>query len=103
MGAGVVVGAVLSAVSAVAAGVVVKVCADDVREWAPKLSAGLVGLAARRLPAVQQERYREEWTGHLRNTPGVLAKVVVAAGLQIAARQIVHGARPCGRIAESRT
>ncbi len=94
MGAGLVFNvlvAVGTSAASVAACVLVKVCADDVRDWAPRVSLGLVSLAVRRLPADQRERYREEWVGHVLGTPGTIGKVAVALGLQAAALRMGHG------------
>jgi hypothetical protein len=60
---------------------------DDFKEWTPWLLAWLVQQAVRRLPEEQQERYSQEWPGHLNEVPGQIGKFVVAAGFIWAAQK----------------
>jgi Bacterial sugar transferase len=57
-----------------------KLFADEVKEWLPWLTERMIRAAVRILPANQRQRYREEWSSHLDEVPGKLAKLVVAAG-----------------------
>jgi len=77
--------AVISGTGAIVAAVVVKVIADDAKEWTPWVTRQLLNAAVRRLPEGQQERYAEEWAAHLAEVPGVIAKLVVSLQFQIAA------------------
>ena len=61
---------VLAGVGTVTAGVIVKVLADDVKEWTPKITERLIKAAVQWLPEDQRERYGEEWAGHVWETPG---------------------------------
>ena len=49
---------------------VVKVIADDAREWAPCLARQLVLRAIDNLSKPLQDRYAEEWLSHVHETPG---------------------------------
>lgn len=76
--------AILSVAGALIGAVVVKVIADDVKEWTPWVTRRLLDIAVRRLPEGQQERYAEEWAAHLAEIPGVVGKLAVSLQFQIA-------------------
>jgi len=77
--------AIISGTGAIVAAVVVKVIADDAKEWTPWVTRQILNAAVRRLPEGQQERYAEEWAAHLAEVPGVVAKLAVSLQFQIAA------------------
>ncbi|SMH49152.1 sugar transferase [Mesorhizobium australicum] len=73
-----------------------RVLADDAKAWLPLLTSRLVERAASRLPVNSRDRYREEWSSHVNDTPGDFSKFVVALGLirgasKIAASDPIEG------------
>jgi hypothetical protein len=70
---------------AVAGAAVVKIIADDSKEWTSWLARRLLNIAVRRLPEGRRERYAEEWAAHLAEVPGVIGKLAVSLQFQIAA------------------
>lgn len=77
--------AIVSGAGAIVGAVLVKVIADDAKEWTPWVTRHLLDGAVRRLPEGQRERYAEEWAAHLAEVPGVVGKLAVALQFQIAA------------------
>ena len=77
--------AIISGVGAIISGVVVKVVADDAKEWTPWFTQRLLDIAVRRLSEGQRERYAEEWAAHLAEVPGVVGKLALSLQFQIAA------------------
>jgi hypothetical protein len=77
--------AVIAGAGAIVGAAVVKVIADDAREWTPWVTRRLLDIAVRRLPEGQRERYAEEWAAHLAEVPGVVGKIAVSLQFQIAA------------------
>jgi hypothetical protein len=53
-------------------------CADEFKAWSPWLVQRLITAAVRKLPEGQQERYREEWSGHVADIPGEVGKLFTA-------------------------
>ncbi|AUX68213.1 hypothetical protein CHX26_00625 [Porphyrobacter sp. HT-58-2] len=54
--------------------------AFEINAWYPRLLSQIVIFATRRLPPRQRERYREEWSAHLCETPGAIVKLWQAVG-----------------------
>src|SRR6266567_7339858 len=54
---------------------------DEFKAWLPWITERVIRRAVRSLPADQQGRYSEEWSGHLDQVPGAFAKLCVALGL----------------------
>jgi hypothetical protein len=79
---------IVSAAGAVVGGVIVKVVADDAREWAPWAARRLLDGAVQRLPESKRERCAEEWPADLDERPGVIAKLYTALSFHIAAFKI---------------
>jgi hypothetical protein len=48
----------------------------------------IIGKAARRLPADDRDRFREEWLAHLDETPGTLRKLWHAVGCHLGAAKV---------------
>jgi hypothetical protein len=66
-----IVGAALVAVTLCVCGrAVASVAADELKGWLPYMAAALVTTAAARLPAPDQDRYREEWLAELLDYQG---------------------------------
>ena len=76
---------ILSALVTLVIAILAKLLADDSKEWAQWLTRCWLALAIRSLPVSDQERYREEWAADLDDTPGTLAKLIVAVQLPFAA------------------
>jgi hypothetical protein len=68
--------AILGTIGVIMVAVISQVLADDFKAWNPWLCQRLIGLAVRRLPDELQERYREEWSSHVAEIPGVLGKLL---------------------------
>lgn len=64
----------------VIAALLIALLAFEINAWYPKLLSQLVNIAIRRLPPGQRERYREEWSAHLSETPGAIVKLWQALG-----------------------
>src|SRR5437016_1319936 len=62
-------------VGSVLGAVLVHLIAGDVHAWLPHLASRLVRRAARMVPEVDQERYREEWLAHLDECVGAFSKL----------------------------
>ncbi|SRR5579883_285001 len=65
-----------------------KIVADDFKAWRPRLVEQIIAAAVRHLPANKQSRYSEEWTGHVDEMPGDIAKLVAALGCLLASWRI---------------
>src|SRR3954452_20430205 len=76
---------ITSAAGAVAAACVARILADDLKEWMPQITAGLVELAVRQLPPCKRAHYREEWNAHASEVPGILGKLAHGLTVQFAA------------------
>ena len=57
------------------------VFAEEWKAWTPRLTQKLMRGAVKSLPPEKQERYLEEWTADLADTPGFLLKVLFALDL----------------------
>ena len=77
--------AIIAGAAAIVSAAVVKVIADDAKEWTPWITRRLLDIAVRRLPNGQRERYAEEWAAHLAEVPGVVGKMAVSVQFRIAA------------------
>ncbi len=56
--------------------------------WSPWVIRGFIKLAVAQLPNKQRERFDEEWQSHVSEVPGIVGKLIVAAGLLFAARKM---------------
>lgn len=70
------------------AGLLGKLCVDELRAWLPKVALRLTRIAVRILPEDQRERYDEEWRSHLDDAPGALTKLGIACGFLCAAIRV---------------
>lgn len=58
---------------------------DELKDWTPWVTEQLVRLAVSRLPKDRQERFGEEWRGHIIEVPGEIGRIIVSVGFIIAA------------------
>jgi hypothetical protein len=65
-----------------------KLCADEVKAWLPSIAKRITRAAVCKLPEEQRERYDEEWSSHLEEVPGPLAKICLAFGFLYTTRQM---------------
>jgi hypothetical protein len=79
---------IIKTVGAIAAAASSRILADEFKAWRPWLTARVITLATRRLPADQRDRYEEEWWSYVEDTPGEVGRVLAALGLLWAAVQI---------------
>jgi sugar transferase EpsL len=61
---------------------------DEIKAWIPRVCQALVETAVRRLPQEHQQRYTEEWSGHLEEVPGAVSKLIVALGFVLASHRM---------------
>jgi hypothetical protein len=62
--------------------------ASEFRDWTPRWTEWLINKAVQRLPAELQERMAEEWREFISDTPGHMARVIRAVGLNFAALRV---------------
>jgi hypothetical protein len=79
---------VLLAIGGVAAAVVTHIASDEICVRLSPLAVRLICSAAKKLPACDCARYREEWLAHLNECPGTVAKLLHATECFICARQL---------------
>jgi hypothetical protein len=79
---------ILGLMAAVLTAVIARLITDDIKEWLPRIKVRLIERAVRKLPVHQRERYAEEWSAFINETPGDLSKVIRAFGLGFAADSI---------------
>ncbi len=79
---------VLGMVGAILLAVASRLICEDVKEWLPWITRRLIEQAVNRLPEKERERFKEEWWGHVNETPGQLAKLYVAYGYLSASKAI---------------
>ena len=77
---------IIAGAAAVGGGVIVKILADDAKEWTPRATGRLLALAVWRLPECRRERCAEEWSERLYNTPGVIGKLALVLQFQLSAQ-----------------
>jgi len=65
-----------------------KLCSDECKAWLPRITARVLRIAVRVLPADHRERYGEEWRSDLNEIPGELGRLVWALGLVRAAYKV---------------
>lgn len=80
--------AVLVIVGGILASAIAKVLADDFKAWQPSIVERLLKFSVSLLSASERERYHEEWSAYIDETPGDLSKVIAATGLIWAAFRI---------------
>lgn len=79
-------GVVGAAIGAVAVAFVGRQAQSEFQDWTPRVTDRLIERALLRLPEDKRERYREEWSAHVSDTPGEIGKWLVALGYLRAAR-----------------
>jgi hypothetical protein len=82
------IGWVLAALGTLAVGTLSRLLAEDVKAWIPRINGSLIAHAVKRLPEGQRERFSEEWSSHVLDTPGELCKLRAAFGTLIASRRM---------------
>jgi hypothetical protein len=87
---------VFTFVGGVVAAAVSKVLAEELKAWTPKITRKLVALAVARLAEQQRERFSEEWSSHVAEFPGDIAKIISASGLLWAGFRIGLATRTAG-------
>ena len=79
-------------------GVMVRLAADDIKEWTPIIAGWLIDRAVFKLPEDCRDRWSEEWRcAILHETPGCLPKMAAAAGCVVAARRMRRERERAGR------
>jgi hypothetical protein len=78
----------LCAIGGILASALSNQIADEFKAWTPWLTNRLIALSASRLPKRLKERYKEEWSRHVEDTPGQVGKIAVAAGFLKASHTI---------------
>lgn len=58
--------------------------AFEIKSWFPKVLSATISLASQRLPKTKRARYKEEWSAHLNEVPGAVAKIWQAVGFLLA-------------------
>jgi hypothetical protein len=79
---------VIMTIVGIAAAASSKILAEEFKAWRPCLTKKLVALAVSRLPESKRERYNEEWSSYLEETPGEIGKMLAALGLVWAGSRI---------------
>lgn len=64
-------------------------CAEA-KAWAPHLITRLLALAVRWAPKNLQERMHEEWSAHIAESPGYVAKLLAVLGFAWSARSLAE-------------
>jgi hypothetical protein len=77
-------------VYSILAAVLSRLAVSELEAWGPLVICTLIKLAVARLPEKLRERYREEWQGHVNETPGLVWKIALAAGCVLAARKMAR-------------
>ncbi len=70
---------------------------DEIKAWIPGIIRRVIRWAVVQLPSAHQERFEEEWQGHVNEVPGDIGKLIVAVGFLIAARKITSALK-AGRV-----
>jgi hypothetical protein len=84
---------ILGVVAAILIPVAARIISDDAKEWLPWITRRLIERAVSRLPEGERERLEEEWSSHVNEWPGGLAKIYVAYGYLSASKSIAKLAR----------
>jgi lipopolysaccharide/colanic/teichoic acid biosynthesis glycosyltransferase len=92
------ISSVISLAMVLMVAVLSKLAADDLKAWQPRITRRLIEFAVHRLPEDQRERYMEEWTAFIDETPGDLSKMFRAICLSWAARSITRIADSSGAL-----
>lgn len=78
-----------SAMGLVIAAVVQALLVDEARAWLPHITRSLIRSSARRLPAKQRDRYREEWLAEVANwNDRPISALAKAASIRLHARSV---------------
>jgi len=67
-------------VLAVLTAAIARLLADEFKAWNPRVTGFIMRFAVGRLPKQQRARYSEEWSAHINDVPGEIAKLCAAAG-----------------------
>jgi MraZ protein len=67
-------------VVAILTSAIARLLADEFKAWNPKLTGIIVRFAVSRLPKKERDRYSEEWSAHVNDVPGDVAKLCAAIG-----------------------
>lgn len=70
-----------------------RIVVEEIGAWSPSIIHNLIKLAVSLLPENRRERFEEEWQSHVNEVPGIVGKLLVAAGLVIAAYKMAHTAQ----------
>jgi hypothetical protein len=65
-----------------------RLLAYECKAWVPWLTKWIIRRATAGLPEDQRERYKEEWTSHIGETPGDIGKIVTALDFVRAAKRV---------------
>jgi hypothetical protein len=65
-----------------------RLLADECKAWVPCFVKWIIRRATSKLPEDQRERYKEEWTSHIGETPGDIGKIATALDFVRAAKRI---------------
>ncbi|ACF01313.1 hypothetical protein Rpal_2804 [Rhodopseudomonas palustris TIE-1] len=77
---------------------VTSLAADELAAHLPKVTKRLLEGAIRKLPARDQERYREEWQAHSDELPGQLSNLLHSAGCYFKAARSIRRMRSKSRL-----
>ena len=78
----------LGMAGAIVIAIVAPLISEDVKDWLSWIPGNLIRRAVSHLPEAERERLEEEWSSHVNDMPGALAKIYVAYGYLSAARSI---------------
>ncbi|MGU3386983.1 sugar transferase [Methylobacterium sp. D53M] len=81
-------GVIVAFLAAIFISVAGRVLADEFKAFRPNIVDWLLSRAVSKMPSELQERYEEEWRGHLEDVPGDLAKVWTAFGYNLVANRL---------------
>jgi len=68
----------LGMAGAIVIAIVAPLISEDVKDWLSWIPGNLIRRAVSHLPEAERERLEEEWSSHVNDMPGALAKIYVA-------------------------
>lgn len=74
----------MESLKTIAAAVMGRLFADELRAWLPWLAQWLLRVAVRTIPIDERERCHEEWSADVESWPGDIARIFRALGIAIA-------------------
>lgn len=80
--------ALLVSICALGSAVATRLLVDESKAWLPWIVRHLLGRAVSHLPMAYRQRYEEEWSSHLAEIPGDLARLWTAFSFLFASRRI---------------